>query len=156
MSGVVLPYGTGAYDITLLEVKKGVDFGDALASLASGDFPVREGTVKGVSMPKFSINSNSNIAGILEGLGVKRVFTPELAELTNLSSSHCYLSCAQHAVRIELAEEGTVAAAATVATGMATSLGGDGKWFTFNRPFIFYITERSSGAILFVGKVVSL
>lgn len=51
-------------------------------------------------------------------------------------------------------EEGTEAAAVTEVSDPTSA--GPGEPFTVNRPFIFSIREKSSGAILFLGIVREL
>lgn len=60
-----------------------------------------------------------------------------------------------HVVRITVDEGGTVAASATMGGGV-TALGPGINEIEFNRPFVYLIQERSTGAILFTGKVVNL
>ena len=52
-------------------------------------------------------------------------------------------------------EKGTEAAAATAIVMVETSLPGDGPFdFTANRPFLFLIRDRMTGAVLFIGRVL--
>jgi len=50
-------------------------------------------------------------------------------------------------------EEGTEAAAVTSIGIGVTSVGPGGPEFHASRPFLFFITEEDTGAILFAGKV---
>jgi len=60
----------------------------------------------------------------------------------------------KHKSFIEVNEEGTEAAAVTVVAIELTSVGpGSNPSFIANRPFMFAITEKSTGAILFIGTV---
>lgn len=57
-----------------------------------------------------------------------------------------------HKTFIDVNEEGTEAAAVTsVEIGLTST----GNYFMVNKPFLFSITERSTGAILFMGKVIN-
>jgi serpin B len=60
-----------------------------------------------------------------------------------------------HRAVIEVAEESTEAAAATAVTITARSLGKAVKPETFrvDRPFLFYVVDEASGAILFQGRI---
>jgi serpin B len=55
-----------------------------------------------------------------------------------------------HKAFVEVNEEGTEAAAATGVIMRATSMP---VQFTADRPFVFLIREKSTGAILFIGRV---
>lgn len=55
---------------------------------------------------------------------------------------------------VTVSEEGTVAASVSKGSGIETSV--VPTFVNINRPFIFLIEERSTGAILFMGKVMKL
>jgi serine protease inhibitor len=60
----------------------------------------------------------------------------------------------KHKSFIEVNEEGTEAAAVTVVAIVETSVGETSKVpFYVDRPFLFAITEKSTGAVLFMGTV---
>ena len=56
--------------------------------------------------------------------------------------------------KIKLDEEGTEAAAVTVIEVNTTSMPGPSQTIEFhaNRPFLYVISERQSGAIFFIGQ----
>lgn len=59
---------------------------------------------------------------------------------------------------IDLNEKGTEAAAATIA-GMIGSGGGEPPTpmeFKVNRPFVYVMQEKTTGTILFIGKIEKL
>jgi serpin B len=61
-----------------------------------------------------------------------------------------------HQANIDVVEEGTTAAAATVVIGKAT--GGPGPDYPLttlqvNKPFLYFIRDATSGAILFMGLI---
>jgi serpin B len=61
-----------------------------------------------------------------------------------------------HKTFLEVDEEGTEAAAATVVEMWETAVPGGRTYPTIrvNRPFLFAIRESHSGTILFIGKIV--
>jgi serpin B len=68
-----------------------------------------------------------------------------------------YISSVKHKTFIEVDEEGTEAAAVTSVTISYTSAGGGGDGsieFRADHPYIFVIREQTTGAILFMGKVI--
>ncbi|MDD5063056.1 MAG: serpin family protein, partial [Candidatus Marinimicrobia bacterium] len=60
----------------------------------------------------------------------------------------------KHKTFVNVDEEGTEAAAVTSIEVGYTSVGND-IYFRVNRPFIFVLREKSSGTILFVGKIMN-
>ena len=58
---------------------------------------------------------------------------------------------------VEVTEEGTKAAAVTTIGMTTTSIPIDETpYFVVNKPFVFLIREKSTGVILFIGKMGSL
>ncbi len=58
-----------------------------------------------------------------------------------------------HQTFIDVQEEGTEAAAATIVELRETAGPGGGNSFKADRPFLYLIKENSTSAILFMGKV---
>ena len=58
-----------------------------------------------------------------------------------------------HQTFIDVKEEGTEAAAATIVEMIETSAGGGPTLFRADRPFLYVIKENSTGAFIFMGKV---
>jgi len=59
-----------------------------------------------------------------------------------------------HKTYIEVNEKGTEAAAVTAVEVAMTTVGPSTPvYFIVNKPFIFAIRERSTGVILFIGKI---
>ncbi|HQJ61196.1 MAG TPA: serpin family protein, partial [bacterium] len=66
------------------------------------------------------------------------------------SSANPYISLVKHKSFIEVSEEGTEAAAATIVEIVDESMP---TTFMANRPFFFVIRDDRNGTILFMGKV---
>ena len=64
-------------------------------------------------------------------------------------SRELFLDTVQHEAFIEVDEKGTEAHAATGGSVAASH----GPTITFDRPFLFVIRDRVTGAILFLGRV---
>lgn len=107
-----------------------------------------------VGLPKFEIEMNNPDAiGILNSMGLNNM--SKFSLITD--SNDFFFNLFVHATKIKVDEEGT--------EGAAVSLGGmdesSGPWdgnstihrIVFDRPFIFYIQENTTGAILFIGSV---
>ncbi|XP_061377811.1 alaserpin-like isoform X3 [Danaus plexippus] len=101
-----------------------------------------------VYLPKFKIETTTDLKDVLEKMNVKRLFSPEDARLDNLlkSAGHLYISDARQKAFIEVNEEGAEAAAANV-FGIVDSILVNNEpptpRFIADRPFTFVIREKS-------------
>ena len=103
-----------------------------------------------LALPRFSIEtSNSELKDQLKQLGVTSLFDPEEANLTEISPKPIYVSDMIQKARIRVDEAGCEAAA-TTATEISTGMH-DFVTFRADHPFLYFITERSSGLIFFAG-----
>lgn len=110
-------------------------------------------------LPKLVIDppTSTPLKAALQALGVKRAFDPEGAQLEAMAPAPppLYISNAFHKAFIEIDEKGTEAAAAT-AVVMAEGAGMPAAppvSFHVDRPFLFVLRDRVSGAVLFMGRV---
>ena len=85
---------------------------------------------------------------------MKTAFTSS-ADLSIIGPGNLLISKVQHNTFIEVNEEGSEAAAVTSVEVANTSIGGGGSplLFKVDRPFLFVIREKDTGAILFMGQV---
>ncbi|CAK1553528.1 unnamed protein product [Leptosia nina] len=97
-----------------------------------------------VTIPKFKIETTTNLKKVLENMNVKRLFTPGQARLEHLlkNEGDLVVSEAIQKAFIEVNEEGAEAAAANVFEAVATSLiinPVPPKTFIADKPFYFEI-----------------
>ena len=108
-----------------------------------------------LTMPRFSLDTRAELSPVLSAMGMPTVFTPA-ADLTGISSTlGLDLSHVIHQANIDVVEDGTTAAAVTVALGATTGGGMDTPptvKFHIDRPFLYFIRDLS-GAVLFEGVV---
>ena len=81
-------------------------------------------------------------------------FDASKAEFPNFCDRGTYIGLMKQVARIKLNEEGTEAAAVTViAIDYAAATPSEPKplYFHANRPFLYVISEQSTGAIFFIG-----
>jgi len=104
-----------------------------------------------VAIPKFKIETTTELIPILQSLGIKDAFTGA-ADFSGIGENHDHLSisAALQKAFIEVDENGTTAAAATVVT-MSRSGRQDEPNFIANHPFLFYLKHRAYG-VFFVGR----
>ena len=105
-----------------------------------------------VSLPKFKVESNHNLNGPLESIGIKDLFQANQADLSGISGDKSlFVSLVVQKAFVEVNEEGAEAAAATAAVMRMMAM--MEPTFECNRPFHFMIRERESGLVLFSGRV---
>ncbi len=109
-----------------------------------------------VEMPRMKLEYMNSLVKPLKAMGMTDAFS-EKADFSGLSDEKVSISDVIQATFVNVDEEGTEAAAVTVATldncvvmPMRTSS------FIMNRPFVYIIREKTSGTILFIGKVRKL
>ena len=156
---VDLPYGGGAYSMTLL-----LPNGDAtvesviremtrerwdalLASLQPSELVLE--------LPRVRLEWGTRLTDPLIALGMADAFDPQRADFSGISgvvggAGGLYITRVDQKAFIAVDEAGTEAAAATIVGMGRVSLP---PAVRFDRPFLFAIRERLSGTILFVGKI---
>ncbi|MBQ7668087.1 MAG: S-layer homology domain-containing protein [Clostridia bacterium] len=113
-----------------------------------------------LSIPKFKIEYEKSLVDVLKEMGVKRAFDPSGAEIRDTMFinvlNNIYVSDVIHKTYIDVDEEGTEAAAVTAIIMKATAAYNPEEpiEFTADRPFIYFIRDNESGAILFMGRLV--
>ncbi len=112
-----------------------------------------------VSFPKFKMTQQFGMSSVLGEMGMPQAFQKGVANFSGMDGKKdLLLSAVIHKAYIDVNEEGTVAAAATAVVmnrAMAmTPIRPQPPVFRADHPFVFLIRENSSGAILFMGRVV--
>ena len=108
-----------------------------------------------LAMPKYKMEYGVKVLNdVLTELGMGIAFGPE-ADFSGINPG-IFISEVMHKAVIEVNEKGSEAAAATVVAMAESAMPVDEMIeFTVDRPFFFVIADDRSGAILFMGKVVS-
>ena len=107
-----------------------------------------------VSMPKFKTEFTKSFVDVLKQMGINIAFT-NAADFSNMFDNvEAHISDVIHKTFIEVDENGTEAAAATVILMTKNSLPmpEEIKEFKANRPFTYFIRDEVSGEILFLGE----
>lgn len=105
-----------------------------------------------VTIPKFTITKSFELSEVLKDLGAGKMFSGE-ADFSGITRAEkLHVSQVIHKALVEVNEEGTVAAAASVVqiSRMAAVL--PEYEFVADHPFLFLITENSANSILFMGR----
>ena len=151
-----MPYGNQAFSMTVILPKGTGRAADVFKTLTPEKYSQ---VLKGldvqkviVSMPRFRVKNRFQLKEPLRQMGMLKAFQPN-AEFDNISIlKPLYIGFVQHDTYVEVTEEGTEAAAVTTIGFETTSLPVN-PYFIVNKPFAFVIREKSSGIILFMGKV---
>ncbi len=112
-------------------------------------------------LPRFESEFSTRLSDPLISLGLTDAFDPNAADFSGMlpadSADELFISDAIHKAFIKVDESGTEAAAATaiiMETAMAVQTP-DPIAFHANRPFLYLIYDRTTGSILFMGRVLN-
>jgi serpin B len=160
---VKLPYGNGQYNMIVMRPADGEKSGDVIDELSADNwgewiksFNTEEHVV--VTMPRFKFAFDTGLKEVLKKMGMVKAFNSAQSDFSKINDDpNLYISKVIHKSFIDVNETGTEAAAVTAVVMETLSVGpGDGVkkiYFTVNKPFVFAITEKDTGAILFIGEV---
>jgi serpin B len=154
-----LPYGSGSFSMTIFLPGLDKKIDEFIENLNQDNLSIWLNTFKkdsgNIYLPKFKLEYEVELNDVLKALGMPTAFTP-MADFTRMyKPGGLMISKVKHKTFVEVNEEGTEAAAATVVEIIKSSIG-DKFTMYINRPFIFMIRENNSQTILFIGKVVEI
>ena len=159
MDFVEFPYGNENYcmDVFLPHEDKKLDecmkdfdqktFEEYLKKAAMGEILVE--------MPRMKLNYKTSLVKPLKAMGMTDAFSDD-ADFSGISNEKTYISDVIQATFVNVDEEGTEAAAVTIATMKNDIMPMRTSTFFMNRPFAYIIREKTTGTILFMGKVRKL
>lgn len=155
-----LPYGNNAYRMTVILPREGKTVADVLPALTArtwADWQARmRSALVDVKLPRFESKNVMSLNGVMKALGMPKAFQPDVAEFPNFCNTSVHIGMMKQVARIKLNEEGTEAAAVTVIGLDTASIDPEPHRVEFhaNRPFLYVISEQSTGAVFFIGKYV--
>jgi serpin B len=154
--GVELPYGDSAFSMVVLLPDPGVSVADLAEDLDADNWDSWMNASYPsnvlVQLPKFKYGFKSLLNDPLINLGLGIAFN-ESADFSRITpGGGIFISRVIHQTFIDVNEEGTEAAAATIVEMIESSSSGPFE-FSADRPFLYMIKENSTGALLFIGKV---
>ncbi len=143
---LLLPTGSSPAALQALQHK--VSIGGVAPLLPTGSAAVD------LSMPKFTFRSALSLNKPLMSMGVTRAFGAG-ADFSGMSDESIGISQVVQQAYIAVDEHGTEAAAATGVVGATSAPRPDAHPVTMrlDHPFLFTITDRTTGAPLFLGRV---
>lgn len=152
-----LPYGNNAYRMTILLPKEGRTVYSLAQKLTTQTWQRYQwmGTaIVDVKLPRFESKTNMDLKPVMMALGMPNAFSDYLAEFPHFCNVPTYIGLMKQVARIKLSEEGTEAAAVTVIGMYEKAMPQEPKHVNFHatHPFIYIISEQSTGAIFFIGQ----
>jgi serpin B len=106
-----------------------------------------------VSMPRFDTRVQTDLVEPLQKLGIHDAFDANAADFSGIDGQHdLYVSDVMHEVVVHVDESGTVAAGATAGI-MRQSAAPIMQTVNVDKPFVYAVRDRTTGAILFLGSI---
>ncbi len=158
-SAIRLPYSVGFWNMDILLPEQGKTVEDIIKSLNAGSWSrsLFSQTAKvDIRLPRFKTESEINLNKVISSLGAPSMFDPEAADLSLISKNdkNLWVGVMKQKAAIDVNEEGAEASAVTT----AQLVGGTGEIeikevdFHADHPFVYIISELTSGAIFFIGS----
>lgn len=161
---VDLPYAGHALSMIIMLPDRGqfeafeATLDAALVDRIAADFGAR---LVELDLPKFTFESQFRLGETLQTMGMSDAFASDAADFSGMDGKSClagdpmclFIREVVHKAFVSVDEKGTEAAAATAVAMQTESAPPPRVKVTVDRPFIFLIRDRATGAILFVGRV---
>jgi Serine protease inhibitor len=154
---VELPYGNNAFSMIAILPSENKDLNKLIEYLCNDKWGNIVNSMQQervwLKLPRFRIECNFRLIQPLMNLGIEQIFK---GGFENISDTPFWVSEIRQKTFVEVNEEGTEASALT--TVFMIGYAGLSKpkepiHFFADRPFLFLIREKSTGVILFVGRV---
>lgn len=162
--GFVKPYSNPSYAFAALLPNQGTSVDDLIESLDGASLrtmleDAHYATVD-AKLPKFEIESQTNMAETLAAMGMTDAFDRETADFTGISTEeNLFISRILHKAYINVDEKGTKAAAVTSTEMTGTSAmiePEEVKTVHLDRPFVYLLIDRQTNLPLFMGVIESM
>ncbi|MCW8141203.1 MAG: hypothetical protein KIT58_20065 [Planctomycetota bacterium] len=105
-----------------------------------------------VYLPRVAVSTRADLRDALQRANLRRLFAAG-ADLSGLGEGELRVGALIHDARVDLNEAG-VGGAAGVASPVAMQVQDEPAAFLVDRPFLFIVRDRVTGAALFIGRVV--
>ena len=155
-----LPYGNRAFSMTIfLPIVTEVETINALPAVPSVQtwqnlkLEMRNTTVD-IKLPCIETETKIDLIDIMSALGMPDAFDSDKADFSGFCNTDPFIGQMKQVAKIKLDEEGTEAAAVTVVGTFDSAIPGPSRRceFVAHHPFLYVISENSTGAILFMGQ----
>jgi serpin B len=153
---VEMPYGNQAFSMVAMLPAEHMDIDQLIDYLDNSSWKdildnLHEQSIW-LKLPRFKIECEMLLKEPVWNIGMQLIFYGGFAAISDVP---LYVSKIKQKTFVEVNEEGTEAAAVTVIEMRKNSSVGPGSQIAFfaNRPFLYLIKEKSTGAILFIGRM---
>ena len=161
-----MAYGNGSYSMTVLLPKQGKTVGDIAAKLTPDMWNGLQAGLKtqavAIDLPRFSVETAGDdmedLQPVLRQMGIGGIFAqgglPLMFKHDKNDAEDAFVGKFCQKARIDVTEEGTEGAAVTeveIAEGEGDEGGSAVPLFIANHPFVYVISERTTGVIFFIG-----
>ena len=161
---VDLPYAGDEMSMTVLLPDEGRfrEFEESLdAALAERIIEGLGSRYVTLDLPRFEFESEFRLGETLKTMGMSDAFDSAASDFSGMDGRSClagdteclFIREVVHKAFVSVDEAGTEAAAATAVMMQAESAPPDPVNVTVDRPFLFLIRDRETGAVLFAGRV---
>ncbi len=159
-TGFIKPYKGGRLAFVGILPPENVNFYDYIHALDGEALEALLASAKTVDkvetvLPRFRCDCDTDLRGILMGMGVRSAFDPEMADFTKMADTHgmpFYINNVKQDAVIEVSETGTQAAAVTEVEMLCGSVPMIPEYRVYlNRPFVYMIIDTETGFPLFAG-----
>lgn len=120
----------------------GAKLADLVAALKDSTSAVR--------MPRFEARTQARADDVLKALGLEVAFSSSADFSGMTEAERLFISAVVHEAVVKTDEDGTEAAAASAVIVGKVSVP---QYFEVNRPFVYVVRDRATGAALFVGRI---
>ena len=149
---IKLPYGNKAYLMTVILPQEDKTIADVLDQMDGQNWQFSgRSTIVDLKLPRFETEASIDLKPVMSALGMPTAFNSDLADFSYFCNVPTYIGLMKQVAKIKVCEDGTEAAAVTVIGSEATGMP-DVADFHATRPFIYIISERSTGIIFFIGQ----
>ncbi len=155
MTALLPPAGSGSCTLPsqarLAAITASLDAGGTGAKLGNS----APGSLAAVFLPKVNLavgGPTGDMKAVLTGLGMGRAFS-DAADFTGLSLQAGKLAFVQQAATLQVAEKGTVGAAAAAVGVYPASAEYNPVSIWFNRPYLMLVSAKATGEPLFLAQV---
>jgi serpin B len=153
-SALALPYGDGTrMSMFIVLPDAGKDWRTVAKPAMEARLTVGECALQ---IPKFRTEYKTSLKDTLSAMGMPAAFDPAKADLSGISrADQLFIMEVIHKSYVDVNEEGTEAAAVTEIGVGATSEPLRPFEFIVDRPFVFFIRDEVTKAVLFAGLITS-
>jgi len=169
-AAVELPFGNGAFSLVVVLPDEDTPLSEVIVNMDGGwweaitDFnklaaemhiQKRQLAVL-LDIPRFKLEYRRNLNDDLMALGMQTPFDPEAADFSLISKEALHVSKVEQKTFAQMDEEGIEAAAATLIEMPVTSVEPIETVcvdFKVDRPFLFFIKEKSTNLVFFAGVI---